>query len=159
MAKTRGFLELVERGLVSLRLIGLMLCLASPIGSGLGWDKLCGWFCWVWLGGVLDVGGCLAYGSVFSLWQTVVGLVGSVADIVRMDRQGRILIPAKIRKRLRSRLFLIEIEDGKIVLKPLESIRLTDLFDSIVVDDVKDFADTHELRKALVREGSGGQVS
>lgn len=82
-----------------------------------------------------------------------------MADIVRMDRQGRILIPAKIRKRLRSRLFLIEIEDGKIVLKPLESIRLTDLFDSIVVDDVKDFADTHELRKALVGEGFGGQVS
>mgnify|MGYP003882298853 CR=1 FL=1 len=70
--------------------------------------------------------------------------------VVKMDRQGRILIPASVRKKLRARLFALEVVEGELRLKPIESIRLTDLFDSIEVD-VGDFADTHELRRALSR--------
>ena len=49
--------------------------------------------------------------------------------IVKMDRQGRILIPADIRA------------------------KLSEFFDSIEVD-VDDFTDTHKLRKALLEGGS-----
>ncbi len=73
--------------------------------------------------------------------------------LARMDRQGRILIPASIRKKLKTRLFIVEAEEDKIVLRPVEPVSLTSLFDSIPVDDVEDFTDTHELRRALTGEG------
>jgi len=68
-----------------------------------------------------------------------------------MDRQGRILIPAYIRRRIKSDIFLIEEVNGEIRLKPIKPIRLTMLFDKIVIDDVEDFTDTHKLREALNR--------
>jgi len=72
---------------------------------------------------------------------------------VKMDKQGRILIPAAVRRRIGARLFVLEEgEGGELRLKPIREIRLTDLFDSIEVD-VEDFTDTHELRRALDREG------
>ena len=74
-----------------------------------------------------------------------------MAVMVRMDRQGRIVIPAEIRRKVKARVFLVELSGGNIVLKPVEPARLTDLFDSISVD-VEDFADTHALRKALAGE-------
>ena len=43
-------------------------------------------------------------------------LVGSVAVMVRMGGQGRILTPARLRKRLKSRLSLVEAEDDDIDL-------------------------------------------
>ncbi|RLF02243.1 MAG: hypothetical protein DRK00_10280 [Thermoprotei archaeon] len=72
--------------------------------------------------------------------------------VVKMDRQGRIVIPAKVRKELGARLFILELVKGEIRLKPIREVRLTDLCDSIEVD-VDDFTDTHELRRALSREG------
>jgi AbrB family looped-hinge helix DNA binding protein len=73
--------------------------------------------------------------------------------VVKMDKQGRILIPAAVRRRIGARLFVLEEgEGGELRLKPIREIRLTDLFDSIEVD-VEDFTDTHELRRALDREG------
>lgn len=72
---------------------------------------------------------------------------------MKMDKQGRILIPAAVRRRIGARLFVLEEgEGGELRLKPIREIRLTDLFDSIEVD-VEDFTDTHELRRALDREG------
>jgi len=68
-----------------------------------------------------------------------------------MDRQGRILIPAYIRRKIKSDIFLIEEVNGEIRLKPIKPIRLTMLFDKIVIDDVEDFTDTHKLREALNR--------
>ncbi len=70
--------------------------------------------------------------------------------IVKMDKTGRILIPASIRRIIKSRLFMIEIVDDEIRLKPLKVIDLTSLFDSITVD-IDDFTNTHKLRKALLR--------
>ena len=69
--------------------------------------------------------------------------------IVKMDRQGRILIPAKIRAKLQSTIFTLEVVDGELRLRPLKRTRLSSFFDSIEVD-VDDFADTHRLRKALL---------
>ena len=76
-----------------------------------------------------------------------------MGTVVKMDKQGRILIPAAVRRRIGARLFVLEeSEGGELRLKPIREIRLTDLFDSIEVD-VEDFTDTHELRRALDREG------
>ena len=70
--------------------------------------------------------------------------------IVKMNGQGRILIPARIRKRIDSKFFLLEIVRDEIRLKPVKSLRLSELFDSIEVD-VEDFTNTHELRKSLLK--------
>jgi bifunctional DNA-binding transcriptional regulator/antitoxin component of YhaV-PrlF toxin-antitoxin module len=73
--------------------------------------------------------------------------------VVKMDRQGRVLIPAAVRRRVGARLFILEEgEGGELRLKPVREVRLTDLFDSIEVE-VEDFTDTHELRGAVAREG------
>ncbi len=72
--------------------------------------------------------------------------------VVRMDKQGRILIPAKVRREVGARLFTLEIVEGEIRLKPIKHLKLTDLCDSIEVE-VEDFTDTHELRRALNHEG------
>lgn len=69
-------------------------------------------------------------------------------EIVRMDKQGRILIPANVRKKLGTNLFSLEVVENELRLKPIKVLRLSDLFDSIEVD-VEDFSDTHELRRAL----------
>ncbi len=66
-----------------------------------------------------------------------------------MDKQGRILIPASIRRKVKSDLFIIEVVNDEIRLKPIKPIKLCELFDSITVD-VNDFTDTHKLRKALI---------
>jgi|GEM_PF-849417 len=71
--------------------------------------------------------------------------------VVKLDRQGRIIIPASIRKLMKSNIFILKVVDGEIRLKPIKTLSLTSLVDSIEID-VKDFTDTHELRKAL-REG------
>lgn len=49
--------------------------------------------------------------------------------MVKMDRQGRILIPAAVRKRIGARLFVLEEGEGdELRLKPIKEIRLTDFF-------------------------------
>lgn len=68
--------------------------------------------------------------------------------VVKMDQQGRILIPANIRKKLETRLFILEVVGEEIRLKPIKTTSLKDFIDSIEVD-VDDFTDTHELRRAL----------
>jgi len=82
-----------------------------------------------------------------------------MAVMVKMDGQGRVLIPARIRRRLGTRLFVVEVKDDRIVLKPLKTIRLTELFDSIPLDSVEDFTDTHGLRRALAEGRPDAEVS
>jgi AbrB family looped-hinge helix DNA binding protein len=71
--------------------------------------------------------------------------------IVKMDKRGRIVVPADIREKFNSRVFFVEATDGEIRLVPIETIRLTELFDSIEVD-VDDFTDTHKLKESLYKE-------
>jgi len=65
-----------------------------------------------------------------------------------MDKQGRVLIPASIRRKFETNIFSLEVVGDELRLKPVKTLRLSELFDSIEVD-VKDFSDTHELRRAL----------
>lgn len=69
--------------------------------------------------------------------------------LVKMDRFGRIMIPASVRRRVDAQLFVLDIlDDGELRLKPLKRLKLMDLFDAIEVD-VEDFTDTHKQRGAL----------
>jgi len=77
-------------------------------------------------------------------------VVNIVSMVVRMDRQGRIVIPVNIRKNIKSNIFLLEVVNDEIHLKPIKTTQLTSLVDKIEVD-VDDFTDTHKLRKALVK--------
>lgn len=74
----------------------------------------------------------------------------NIVTVVKMDKHGRILIPASIRKKINSDLFIIEVSNGEIILKPVKPIKLTSYFDRIVVD-VEDFTDTHGLKRALTK--------
>lgn len=68
--------------------------------------------------------------------------------LVKMDRQGRILIPSSIRQKLDTSIFLLEYSENEIRLKPIKTISLKEFFNSIEVE-VDDFTDTHALRKSL----------
>ena len=72
--------------------------------------------------------------------------------VVKMDKQGRIVIPAAVRRKVRARLFVLELADGELKLKPIRHVKLTDLCDTIEVD-ARDFTDTHELRRVAAFEG------
>ena len=71
--------------------------------------------------------------------------------IVKMDKRGRIVVPADIREKFNSMVFFVEATGNEIRLVPIETIRLTELFDSIEVD-VDDFTDTHKLKASLYKE-------
>jgi len=58
----------------------------------------------------------------------------------------------EVRRKLGAKLPILEVVEGELRLKPLREVRLTDLSDSIEVE-VGDFKDTHELGRALSREG------
>ena len=77
-------------------------------------------------------------------------VVNIMSMVIRMDRQGRIVIPVNIRKNIKSNIFLLEVVNDEIHLKPIKTTRLTSLVDKIEVD-VDDFTDTHKLRKALMK--------
>ena len=79
----------------------------------------------------------------------IVEMVDIMEMVVKMDKQGRIIIPIGIRRRLRSNIFLIKVVGDEIHLKPIEVTRLTSFIDKIEVD-VDDFTDTHKLREALM---------
>jgi len=71
--------------------------------------------------------------------------------IVKMDKRGRIVVPAGIRDKFNSRVSFMEATGNEIRLIPIETIKLTELFDSIEVD-VDDFTDTHKLKESLYKE-------
>jgi len=76
-------------------------------------------------------------------------MVNIMNMVIRMDKQGRIIIPSSIRKNMKSDIFIIEVIDNEIRLKPIEVTRLTSFIDKIEVD-IDDFTDTHKLREALI---------
>lgn len=78
-------------------------------------------------------------------------MVIKVNAVVKMDKQGRIIIPAKIREKLGTDIFLLEMIEDTIYLKPVKTVKLIDLIDTVEID-IDDFTDTHKLRKALMAE-------
>ena len=71
-----------------------------------------------------------------------------VGMVVKMDKQGRILIPASVRKKIGAKIYILRVVGDELCLKPIKPIRLSELFDIIEID-VEDFTDTHELRRAI----------
>jgi len=62
--------------------------------------------------------------------------------MVKIDKQGRIVVPAKIRKDLKSNKFGITVKDGTIELKPVEG--LDSLFGSLPEIDTERARREHE---------------
>ncbi len=67
-----------------------------------------------------------------------------------LDDGGRVVIPAEWRKKWGRKVLVIRLSEEEILVRPLrKQLKLTDLVDSIEVDGVDDFTDTHKLRRAL----------
>lgn len=67
-----------------------------------------------------------------------------------LDDGGRVVLPAEWRKKWGRQVLLIRLSEDEILVKSIRKrVKLTDLVNSIEVDDVDDFTDTHKLREAL----------
>lgn len=63
---------------------------------------------------------------------------------------GRVVIPAEWRKRWGKKAIVVKLSEDEVLIRPLRKRgKLTDLVDAIEVEKVKDFTDSHDLRKAL----------
>jgi len=63
---------------------------------------------------------------------------------------GRNVVPAEWRKNWGKKVVMVRLNEDEIIVKTLRKRgKLTDLADAIEVPEVKDFADTHELRRTL----------
>ena len=71
-----------------------------------------------------------------------------------IDSQGRLIIPAEMRKTWKSDKVMITQHNNEIRIVPLETLQPSELFDSITVDDDLDLTDSHALMKALRRKAS-----
>ena len=69
-----------------------------------------------------------------------------------IDGQGRLIIPAYMRKNWKSDKVMVIKDKDEIRIVPLDTLRPTELFDSIKVDDDLDLTDSHALMKALRRK-------
>jgi len=67
-----------------------------------------------------------------------------------IDSMGRIVVPAEWRKNWGRKVVMVRLSDDLIIVKTLRKKgNLTNLIDAIEIPEVKDFADTHELRRTL----------
>lgn len=71
-----------------------------------------------------------------------------------IDSQGRLIIPAEMRKTWKSDKVMVIKDDDEIRIVPLETLKPTELFDSIEVDEHLDLTDSHVLMKALRSKSS-----
>jgi len=76
------------------------------------------------------------------------------AVVKTIDSQGRLIIPAEMRKTWKSDKVMVIQENDEIRIVPLETLQPSELFDSIRVDDDLDLTDSHTLMKALRRKTS-----
>ncbi len=68
----------------------------------------------------------------------------------QMDKMGRIVIPAEWRKKFGKKVLMVKLSDDEILIKSIKKRgKLTDLVDSIEIEDVDNFEDTHELRSVV----------
>ena len=72
-----------------------------------------------------------------------------MSEVKTIDRLGRIVIPARWRRKWGKRVVLYRVNEDEILVRTLRKRgKLTDLIDSITVD-AEDFTDTHKLREKL----------
>jgi bifunctional DNA-binding transcriptional regulator/antitoxin component of YhaV-PrlF toxin-antitoxin module len=69
-----------------------------------------------------------------------------------IDSQGRLIIPAEMRKAWKSDKVMVIKENNEIRIVPLETLQPSELFDSIKIDDNLDLTDSHTIMKALRRK-------
>jgi len=77
-------------------------------------------------------------------------------NIVVMDDRGRILIPSDVRRRVGTRLFVLEVlGDGSIVLRPVtrEVLGLAGRFEGLV--EYGDIEELEERQEELVKKERG----
>lgn len=74
-------------------------------------------------------------------------------DVVvkKLDRQGRVAIPAEWRRTWKDDNVALLRRGAAIEVVPIESVPPSALFDSIEVSASVDFTDPHSLRKAILR--------
>ena len=69
-----------------------------------------------------------------------------------LDKQGRLVIPKEWRdKYIKGMKFVMKLDKGEIRVIPVETVNLTEYFDSIEVDLKSDLSDWHSIRKELRR--------
>jgi len=75
-----------------------------------------------------------------------------MADVAvkEVDAQGRVSIPIEWRRGWKSRKLALVRRGDRIEVYPIESVRPSDLFDSIEISGKVDFVDPHSVRKALL---------
>jgi len=71
-----------------------------------------------------------------------------------IDSQGRLIIPAEMRRTWKSDKVMVIQDKNEIRIVPLETLQPSELFDSIKVEDDLDLTDSHALMKALLRNPS-----
>lgn len=73
-----------------------------------------------------------------------------IEKTIKIDKAGRIVIPAEWRRNWGKKVLMVRMSDDEVLIKPLrKSGKLTDLVDSIEIEEVSDFGDTHKLREVL----------
>lgn len=78
------------------------------------------------------------------------------AVIKRIDKLGRIVIPAPWREKLGDLVLLIRENDKTLRIISLKDFKLTDLFDSIEVSlDAREWIDVKKMRRGIIDEISG----
>ncbi len=73
------------------------------------------------------------------------------AVVRRLDPQGRVAIPADWRSEWKTDRVVLVHRGRRVEVAPIEPIDPTQLFDSILVRDDVDLADSHSLRRAALR--------
>ncbi len=68
-----------------------------------------------------------------------------MAEIIQMDKNGRVVIPGKIRKKFRTRKFFLEVNEDRIQLIPVKS--LESLFGTVPELDLPRIYREHEEEK------------
>jgi len=73
-----------------------------------------------------------------------------IEKTIKIDKAGRIVIPAEWRRNWGKKVLMVRMSDDEVLIKPLrKSGKLTRLVDSMEIEEVSDFRDTHKLREVL----------
>jgi len=73
-----------------------------------------------------------------------------IEKTIKIDKAGRIVIPAEWRRNWGKKVLMVRMSDDEVLIKPLRKRgKLTGLVDSMEIEEVSDFGDTHKLREVL----------
>ncbi|MGQ4891423.1 MAG: AbrB/MazE/SpoVT family DNA-binding domain-containing protein [Candidatus Njordarchaeia archaeon] len=70
--------------------------------------------------------------------------------IKELDDQGRLVLPARWRKRNKAKKIKLIIRDTEIIIKPVRTVKLSQLFDTIEVDVKSPLTNWKKLKKEML---------